>query len=84
MDAHTQIEKLISNNLLVIDNGFEQFSASYKAGDNNDIINILSESCNLEKEIQGQDTYIFNDGSYVTRCEVTYWIGASINDFEIV
>ena len=35
------------------------------------------------KEIYNQDTYIFTDGSYITRLEDDYFYGDDVTKFEI-
>ncbi len=51
--------------------------------DNNDIIEALQESAVSVKDILDQETYIFSDGSYITRLNDDFWLGDDVDLFEI-
>ena len=78
--AKVIIREMVNNGLVE----FNTFTNEHEvAVSNQDCAQFLSENCISEKEIIGQDTYIFNDGSYITKLEDEYFVGDNIDLFEI-
>jgi hypothetical protein len=51
--------------------------------DNSELHDLLNDECTEFQEIAGQDTWSFEDGSYVTRLVDDYFLGDDISLFEI-
>ncbi len=74
-----QIDNLIKMGLVEVDT-----MGSYIATiGNNEVHEALEDEVVCFKEIIGQDTYVFSDGSYITRLEDEYFLGDNIDMFEI-
>jgi len=50
--------------------------------DNMEIIEMLNDECSFCQTLLGQETWSFNDGSYITRNDTDYFFGDDITDFE--
>jgi hypothetical protein len=52
------------------------------ADDNVSAIEFLNSVAVHAREIAGQETWVFHDGSYITRNEDEYWFDSDVADFE--
>jgi hypothetical protein len=52
------------------------------ADDNVEVIEFLNSVAVHVREIAGQETWVFNDGSYITRNADEYWFDSDVTDFE--
>ena len=63
------------------------FNGMYMGGliviDNNITIDYLNDECVAVKELCEQETWVMDDGSYITRNDDLYYSGNDIVDFEI-
>ena len=50
--------------------------------DNNELHDLLNDECVGFEVIEGQDVWIFSDGSFITRLEDDYYDGADVDAFE--
>lgn len=56
---------------------------AFVSGDNTEVIEFLqSEPCCNVREIDGQETWVYSDNSYITRNGDEYWTGSDISKFE--
>ena len=79
-EANKIIRLMLSKELV----NFNEFTKNYEVDtSNNDCIEYLQSKMVEEKEIVGQDTYVFSDGSYITRLEDEYFVGNDVAQFEI-
>jgi len=74
-------KKFISNTEVFNINEFSKNNEP--VNDNTDVHNFLENEMVGLKDICGQDTYIFSDGSYITRLEDDYFYGDDVTMFEI-
>ena len=56
---------------------------AYVAYDNYELHELLNDECVSFEEIMDQDTWIFSDGSYITRNTDEYWVGNDVDDFKV-
>ena len=63
----------------------KDFNGTYQGGqiaiDNSEMIEKLNGKAVEVKEILGQETFVFGDGSYITRNDDVYYTGDDVEDF---
>ena len=50
--------------------------------DNNELHDLLNDECVGFEVTEGQDVWVFGDGSFITRLEDDYYHGADVDTFE--
>ena len=58
------------------------YEINHSVSDNEEMHDSLNYDCTGFDTIQCQDTWIFSDGSYITRNEDLYWTGTDVDCFE--
>jgi len=60
-------------------------SGGYRCANNDDAHDLLNDACTSFEEIALQETWIFSDGSYITRSESSdlYFTGDDVDDFRL-
>ena len=76
--ANNAIEKMQANELIseLKSNGSYQPSE-----DNSEVISFLQNEAVSTQDICDQETYVFSDGSYITRVEDEYFTGNDVDEF---